>query len=258
MSSITIPQNIRIWNQVIKETLQTSSSPPYGDLSDDDIIWGTKIWMSYYENLSENPKTLYRSLILANRTIRISKFAIIFNTKIYLAIKNRNETDFLKIFLNPEFPEVNNNPNLTPREIKIINDNIDREMYALNLAIEERLGKLESSTFNSTFEENKIINSDSHSTCYKEVCLAEIGNTPSLPKDSVKFLTNKKDCPVFVSEKIDSKISTYVWCFNLLDLVRCLALKLNNPHTDAPFSEKTLKMLRGSYRIEILLYLASQ
>lgn len=238
-----------VLSKIVSETLETGCSLPYGNLNESDISWATEKWTSF----SFQPEILFKGLVLANRTIRVSKFALVFNYKLQTAIISRDSLTLRNVLEKPSLPEIDENKHLTSEEIKLLNDNISREVAALNLIYEQNLGNIGPSSI--SVSEDKIINTENHSDCYKDVCLVQIGNTIAMKKESVNFISsNRKDAPIFVAEKIDSKVSTYVWCFNLLDLVRCITSNGINPHTSQSFNQKTLLLLKETYRVEISMY----
>jgi hypothetical protein len=252
MSTTVIPRHVQVWTLVIKETLQTGARAPYSKLTEEDLEWGLKSWLTHYDALINSPEALYTGLILANRESAVGKFAVIFNTYLYAAITTRNESDFKNVLNRVPYPELFDNPLLSSDNVQRLTETFKREKLSLNLTIEKAL-----SAPNLV---SQIINTETHSQCYKDVCIKGLGGE-SLDEAALQFYETSARPIVFISDKDDPvaedighQYPIHVWCFNLLQLVALIALNRPNPYTDSPFRSSITEMLSNKYSIEIKMY----
>jgi hypothetical protein len=171
---------------------------------------------------------------------------------LYAAITARNESDFKNVLNRVPYPELFDNPLLSSDNVQRLTETFKREKLSLNLTIEKALS--------APNLPSQIINTETHSQCYKDVCVKGLGGE-SLDEAALQFYETSARPIVFISDKDDPvaedighQYPIHVWCFNLLQLVALIALNRPNPYTDSPFRSSITEMLSNKYSIEIKMY----
>lgn len=197
----------------------------------------------------------------------IGKFALIFNEKLDVSIKTRNNTLLKSILLGPKeiFIELYDNPYLSDDDREFMIRLISREMFAMTMSIEmlkrrdsvftDNVCKLKTTNIYGK-NERGVINMTLLSTkCYDEVCIQD---AKILADDSVRAIMSQYEKPsesVYTIDKASNTSNPQVYCFDTIELLSYVTENIPiNPHTNSPFSEYSLKLIHQRFNKEISMY----
>ncbi len=252
---------------IIKHILQS-----HKNLTDSDIQYGSNYITSFYSHSGSSTKTNH---ILDNEQLNmilvyadqkgIGKYALLFNEKLDYSIKTRNTTLLKSILLGPKeiFVELYDNPYLSDDDREFTIRLISREMFALTMSLELVKNKLLNFEPNichsiNVYEEtrNGTTNMAILTTkCYDEVCIQD---AKILADDSVRAIMSQYEKPpdsVYTIDKSTHEDLPKVYCFNTIELLSYITETVPiNPHTNAPFSEYSLKIIHQRFNKEIAMY----
>lgn len=241
MSVKIIPQAAINAKRFFQDTILSGKNILNGNkflYKDTDIEWMTKIWLKTYDKLKETPEKYYTVLTLLNRNTRCGRFALIYNDLVYNTVDKRKEKEFVKLLLNPEFPEVFDNKALTDEEREHLKKILKYEMTAINLLMKRQ----ESS------KKIELVPSTLYNECFLQVSLMyQQEEDPELLKyssfESPNFTT--------LAEYNENTDTYHMYSYDLLDLIVLVTFKENNVYTGKPFSEQNLENIHSRYTAEI-------
>lgn len=105
----------------------------YNTLYDED----DKKWIQYHilKNFNDIGKNIYYILSIINVKCFTGYFSRIFGDKLYICIKNKDETGVRELLLNPAFPEIYDNKNLEENELEMLKTIVELDILTTNLTV---------------------------------------------------------------------------------------------------------------------------
>ncbi len=213
-----------MWNSLLDESLKTQNA-----YSKEDFQW---LKINIYEVYSKddinfNINTKYVSIILLNRSIKLSKYALIFNQCLCEAIQTKNRKSLIKILKNPPLEEFNSLPENEKSKWLL---ELDNHIIAHNLYMDRK------NLSNSQLYGCELKNT--YSKCLEEVC-----------KNSELIEAN----PDIFILTFNFKYKTH-YLINELDLVYFLCVGENDFSIDDEIPESIIDELNNKYKTEILIF----
>jgi hypothetical protein len=241
MPTKLIPQSVLNAKNFFKETITTSNSAINNSkfqYSQEDIQWMTNIWIKNYDKIKENPETYYMILTLLNRNTKSGKFAILYNNMVRNIVEKRKDKDLVKLFLNPEYPEIFDNKFLSANEQESLVSVLKKEMLALNLLMK----KLENS---KTIE---LVPSSLYNECYLQISLLY---EKDIDLEIMKYTSFESPNFTMISEYNENTDTYHTYTFDVIELLLMILLNENNIYTNKPFSETSIENTVSKYSIEL-------
>ena len=236
-----IPQSVINAKKFFQETILSGKNILNGNkflYKKEDIEWMTNIWIKNYDKIKENPENYYMILTLLNRNTKSGRFALIYNDLVYNVVEKRKEKDFVKLLMNPEFPEINDNKALAEEEKQYLKTILKYEMTAINLLMKRQ----ESS------KKIELIPSVLYNECFMQVSLMyQKEEDPEL----LKYSSFESPNYITIAEHNENTDTYHMYSFDLLDLIVLVVFKENNVYTGKPFSEANLENINSRYNTEI-------
>jgi hypothetical protein len=241
MSTKLIPQSVLNAKNFFKETIITTNSVINNSkfqYSSEDIQWMTNIWIKNYDKIKENPETYYMVLTLLNRNTKSGKFAIIYNNTIRNIVEKRKDKELVKLFLQPEYPEVFDNKFLSTEERELLISILKKEMLALNLLMK----KLENSKM------IELVPSNLYNECYIQISLLY---EKDIDLEVMKYASFESPNFTMISEYNENTDTYHTYTFDILELLLMILLNENNMYTNKPFSETSIENIISKYKTEL-------
>jgi hypothetical protein len=241
MSVEGISRTFLVWHQLVKETLATHSE--YYKYPDENVTWAIENWLAFTQANLKEPTIIYRGLILANRNKLLGKFSLTFNTQLSESILKMKPGRFNDALKDAFLPEVEHNTLFPEEERQNLLAELRREMMSLNYVINQAISM-------ETPPES-LIASDLEEKSFHEVCISGLLGSEVKVDD---FRLSSLPPTVMVFENLENSTASYIWCFNLLELMRLVVEDAPNPHTGMKISKATRKQLAEKFSIPHRMY----
>jgi hypothetical protein len=204
----------------------------------EDVEWMGKLWVKVYDKIKENPENYYMVLTLLNRNTKSGKFALIYNDLIFNTVEKRKDKEFMKLLINPEFPELFDNKLLSMEEKSQLQSTFKTEMMTINLLIkiQENSHKLE------------MIPSNLYNECFMQVSALL---NQDLDLDLLKHASFESSSFITIPEYNENTDTYHMYSFDVLDLIHLIVFKENNVYTGKPFSEQNIENITMKHSIEM-------
>jgi len=240
MSVKIIPQSVinakAIFNETVNSNKEMNNTKFF--YKPEDIDWMSKLWVQNYDKIKENPTNYFMVLTLLNRNTKSGRFALIYNDLVRSSVERRKDKEFVKLLLNPEFPEIFDNKHLTVEEKTYLELSLKKEMLSLNLLLK----KIENC---KKFE---LIPSNLYNECYIQVTLIQDKDSDM---DILKHASFENSNFTMLSEYNDNTDTYHTYSFDILELLLLILMKENNMYTNKPFSESNIDNITSKYTTEL-------
>lgn len=260
--AIAITQDEMSCFYMAKFSLLTNS-----DLSEDDIAFASNYICSLYSYNIISDEQLILIFTYVNQST-ICKFALIFNSQLTNAIKNRDTHSLRKLVSGPKemFIEVYDNPYLS-RDDKVFTLRLlARERYTVEMLFQQLKSRIEYcrtvdlrpsciSQVETDFT-HKILNLSSlYAEFYDKVCF-EYGEL--LNDDVIRTQMTKHEKYPDSIYTVDKPVNSHVpqvFCFSLFELFdSVLSDNPINPKTGELFSQYTITLINNRFNKELNMY----
>ena len=217
------------------------------ELETQDIIFGTKSIIKYYEKFNLDDEKLTHIILHIYKLSNTGRFSIKYNEKLDKLIKDKED---LEEFLNTSirladfFPELYDNKLLSPKEFKSIESMKQKEYYAILNTLEQlKYNKSDITILPYKVEDKPSI----YSKCYKDICIYENLELGTLPGNHI--IPQK----IYLADSSSGENKSY--CFDVMEIVANFSNNnFDNPKTHKPFSGRARNQLLTKYNKEIKMY----
>lgn len=220
----TITMMEKTWRELIAHVLVHEHI--YVTYSPNQLDWLQVKLYTLFTSGECSPESIYKCLVLLDKSKPYGRYALIFNMRIYDAMSKEDYALLTQICSKAEFPELEI---LTPEVKKTWQDNINACMLEFNLYTDREM----LSTENKGTLENKL------KACYEEICVYK-------KECNARYISTYSQHMILLSEK-DGPIKN-VWSMREIDMVFLLLSKGNNPFTNKPLNTCTRNVLVPKYK----------
>ena len=214
----------KTWYELIAHVLKHEHM--YMDYSENNLDWLQNNLYTLFTKGEISPESIYRCLVLLDKSKPYGRYALIFNKSIYEAVNKQDYTLLTDICSKAEYPELEA---LSPENRKIWQDNITSCMLEYNLYTDREM----LATDNKGSLENKL------KLCYQEVCVFKTDC-------NARYISTYNQHIILLSERDNQRKN--VWSMREIDVIFLLLSKGNNPFTDKPINANTRTVLSTKYK----------
>ena len=249
---VAIPRDKLVQNSVLNAALKT-----HENLTPEDRAFA----ISQILLLNLNDPQLARFILQVYKLSNTGRFSLTFNMDLDGHIKARVDQRLPILISTADtekaWPELYDNPYLSPTERETINQMSNREYYAFLNAIqtascakdfENILPCVAEQAEELSVNTEGIYYNSLYSKCYDTVCLYEAEQ-----KGKIINLDGQIPQVAHVADKTSADYGKY--CFPLMELIKQLSEgNYINPQSKQRFSDRTLSQLLAKYKKEVAMY----